>query len=141
MMRSKLNRLIGTLKESESGQAIVEMAIALPLLLVLLCGILDFGWIYMNQYRVENAAYAGARCASIYMDSLSASELQSRVEDRVEENLPANAAGSVTVTIDVNSSDKTVSVEVDYPVKTLTFVADTIVGSWFNASSTSVAVY
>ena len=32
----------------------------MPLLLTLLCGVIDFGWIYSNQYRVENASYAGA---------------------------------------------------------------------------------
>ena len=53
--------LFGKLKKSEKGQSIVEFALVLPLLLTLLCGVIDFGWIYSNQYRVENASYAGAR--------------------------------------------------------------------------------
>ena len=50
----------------ESGQAVVEFALAFPLLLLILCGILDFGWIYMNQYRIEYAAFTGARYAGIH---------------------------------------------------------------------------
>jgi hypothetical protein len=52
--------LFSKLKKSEKGQSIVEFALVLPLLLTLLCGVIDFGWIYSNQYRVENASYAGA---------------------------------------------------------------------------------
>ena len=52
--------LFSKLKKSEKGQAIVEFALVLPLLLTLLCGVIDFGWIYSNQYSVENASYAGA---------------------------------------------------------------------------------
>lgn len=51
--------MFSKLKKSEKGQSIVEFALVLLLLLTLLCGVIDFGWIY-NQYSVENASYAGA---------------------------------------------------------------------------------
>jgi len=31
--------------KNEKGQAFVEFAIVLPLLLMILCGIIDYGWI------------------------------------------------------------------------------------------------
>ena len=35
--------------KNEKGQSIVEFALVVPILLTLLCGIIDFGWIYSNQ--------------------------------------------------------------------------------------------
>ena len=53
---------------SEKGQAMVEFALVLPLLLALLCGIIDFGWLYYNQITLNNAAREGARYAVIHYD-------------------------------------------------------------------------
>ena len=55
-------------KKNEKGQALVELALVLPLLLALLCGIVDFGWIYYNQITLTNAAREGARYAVIHYD-------------------------------------------------------------------------
>ena len=53
---------------AEKGQALVEFALVLPLLLALLCGIIDFGWLYYNQITLNNAAREGARYAVIHYD-------------------------------------------------------------------------
>lgn len=52
----------------EQGQSMVEFALILPVLLVILCGIVDFGWIYYNQITLNNAAREGARYAVIHYD-------------------------------------------------------------------------
>ena len=54
--------------KSERGQSIVEFALVLPILLILLCGIIDFGWLYYNQITLNNAAREGARYAVIHYD-------------------------------------------------------------------------
>ena len=46
----------------------VEFALVLPLLLALLCGIIDFGWLYYNQITLNNAAREGARYAVVHYD-------------------------------------------------------------------------
>lgn len=56
------------LLKSEKGQALVEFALVLPLLLALLCAIIDFGWLYYNQITLNNAAREGARFAVIHYD-------------------------------------------------------------------------
>lgn len=33
----------------EDGQAMVEFALILPIFLLILCGIIDFGWLFYNQ--------------------------------------------------------------------------------------------
>lgn len=124
----------------ESGQAVVEFALCVPLLLLLLCGILDFGWIYMNQYKVDYAAFSGARYGAIYAadEEISEEDLSEGVRNRALANLYGGGRGA-TVTLEVEESS--VSVTVDYPVRTLTFVASTFFGKYYNASSTSVSSY
>lgn len=124
--------------KDESGQSIVEFAIIVPILLTLLCGVLDFGWIYANQYKVENAAYAGARYASLYVsdyDESNMSELIDKIDERVKENL-WNGGDGATVSVSI-ASDK-IDVKVTYPVKNLTYVAQTFYGKYYDATSVSV---
>jgi Flp pilus assembly protein TadG len=48
-------------KRGERGQAIIEMALTLPLLLVIVMGIFDFGFMFQKYEVVTNAAREGAR--------------------------------------------------------------------------------
>lgn len=52
----------------ENGQSLAEFALVLPVLLVVLCAIIDFGWLYYNQITLNNAAREGARYAVIHYD-------------------------------------------------------------------------
>jgi Flp pilus assembly protein TadG len=56
---------------SESGAELVEFAIVLPLLLLVLFGIVDFGMLFHRYQVVTNAAREGARIAvlPLYDDS------------------------------------------------------------------------
>jgi len=48
-------------KRGERGQALVEFALALPVLLLLLLGIIEFGLLLYNKQVITNAAREGAR--------------------------------------------------------------------------------
>ena len=133
-----IKKLLQKTKEEENGQAIVEFALVLPLLLLIICGILDFGWIYVNQYKVQSAAYAGARYASIKAEELSTSDLIENISIKASENL---FDGGKDAVVSVELNEKNVSVTVEYPVKTLTFLANALFGAYYNASSTSVSTY
>ena len=136
----KLVRKIRETARDESGQSMVEVAIAIPLLLLVLCGIIDFGWIYSNQYKVEYAAYNGARFASINAGNYSTdSDFEDAIRERVAENLPGGDESCVEVELDWDSRQATI--EVKYPVKTLTFVASTIFGKNYEVNTTDVATY
>lgn len=52
-------------RKSINGQSIVETAITLPLVLLLIMGIIDFGLLFNNFIIVSNAAREGARAASV----------------------------------------------------------------------------
>ena len=45
----------------QEGAAAVEFALVGPLLLLLLAGLFDFGWLFYWQHTVTNASRAGAR--------------------------------------------------------------------------------
>ena len=51
--------------KSEDGQAMVEFALVLPVFLLILCGIIDFGWLFYNQLSLNNACREGARYAVV----------------------------------------------------------------------------
>lgn len=50
----------------EDGQAMVEFALILPIFLLILCGIIDFGWLFYNQLSLNNACREGARYAVVH---------------------------------------------------------------------------
>jgi Flp pilus assembly protein TadG len=49
----------------ESGQTLVEFAIVLPIILILLIGVVEFGIAWENDIEVTDAAREGARAAVI----------------------------------------------------------------------------
>lgn len=55
----------------ERGAVAVEMAIVLPLLLLVLGGIIDFGRAYFTQIVLANAAREGARAAVVRADPVA----------------------------------------------------------------------
>lgn len=48
-------------RKNEDGQALVEFALILPILLLLVVGIIDYGWLFMAKITTNNAAREAAR--------------------------------------------------------------------------------
>lgn len=59
-------RFIKKILKNEKGQSIVEMAISLPIILLILCGIIDFGWIFSNQLILNNCSRESARYGAVH---------------------------------------------------------------------------
>lgn len=66
MRRSAHPRLLA---REQRGAAIVEMALVLPLLLVLLTGMLVYGHYFLLAHSVQQAANDGARAAIVGLDA------------------------------------------------------------------------
>lgn len=55
---------IKRIKHNEHGAALIEFALIVPILLALLIGIIEFGWIYNGYISITGAAREGARLAA-----------------------------------------------------------------------------
>jgi Flp pilus assembly protein TadG len=82
---------------SERGAALLEMAMTLPLLLLVCVGILEFGRAYQTWQVLTNAAREGARIA--VLPGVTDSAVQTRVQTYLTAGQIPNAA-SASVAID-----------------------------------------
>ncbi|WP_460932230.1 TadE/TadG family type IV pilus assembly protein [Phycicoccus ginsengisoli] len=89
-MRTRLRAGLG-----ERGAAAVEMALVLPVLLLILGGVIDFGRMYLGEVIVTNAARDGARMAATKAYSSADVDLQAR---KATGGLTPFVAPGVTVT-------------------------------------------
>lgn len=97
------------------GQSLVETAVVLPILLLLFCGIVDFGWIMGNQIIAENGCREGARLGSVIADQ---GDCVARVEERVLDVTPEFAHEFIEVNTQLGGGD--VHVTVTYTFRLLT---------------------
>ena len=97
----------------EKGQALVEMALILPVLLLLLFGIIEFGRIFSAGLMVNHGAREGARLGAI---GAADSEILSRVHNSV-----ALDASQLSVIVTPEEDDRKrggeIQVQVRYPVQ------------------------
>lgn len=77
---------------SDRGAAAVELALVLPILLILVFGLIQYGWYFYQSQETSFAVREGARVAAVGTQDTSG------VQDLVTEKLPSAAAGP-TVTV------------------------------------------
>jgi len=73
--------------ESQRGQALVEFAIVLPILLILLFGIFEFSLALYNKAVITNASREAARAGTAFQYDLSEDEIRQIVVDAISANL------------------------------------------------------
>jgi Flp pilus assembly protein TadG len=86
----------------DAGQALVEMAIALPILLALLVGIFEFARAYNVQQVITNAAREGARQGVVLQSAVEVGALA-----RANERLSDANISSATITFSCSGSCNT----------------------------------
>lgn len=98
----------------QRGQAVVEMALVLPLLFLLLFGVTEMGRVGYAYISVNNAARAGARTASVGGDDIA-------VTNAILASAPALDSTKLSIQIvpsfSSRQSGQTATVTVTYPVK------------------------
>jgi Flp pilus assembly protein TadG len=105
----------------EDGAALVEFAFLVPLLILIIFGIIEFGWAFYQQLDVRHGVREGARLAAVAADSTTAAlktetcgrmdtknnttvrfEVPSQREDASANTNDIGGAAKVTVTRTVN---------------------------------------
>lgn len=100
--------------------AIVEFAVVLPLLLTILFGIIEYGWLFMVRQTLQNAAREGCRVAILK----STSEPYSEVTDRVNQVMLATG---LAVDIDMShatNADPVETVTVSVPMSEVSLMGN-----------------
>jgi len=98
------------------GQNLVEFSVVLPIMIVVMLGIVEFGLIYFMRASVENAAREGARYGAIHPTDVSG--IQTRVRGTVSALDPSTLTINVTYPDGDSLPTQRVQVSVSYPLTT-----------------------
>jgi len=133
-------------KSAEKGQSLVEFALVLPVLIVLLMGLFDFGRAILAYNTVSEAARNGARVAIV--NQIPGDICSVAASRAVAISLPATCAANATaVGIYVTSAGSpcevnvcTQTVKATYQFTALTPIISRIIGPITMSSSSTVTV-
>lgn len=109
--------LINWLRNENKGQSMVETALVLPIIVLILMGIIDFGFLFNNYLIIDNASREGARTAVIgSTDSVITTTVSNMTSSLVSAKLKTtiNPSGASRT----KGSQVTVTVEYDYSLIT-----------------------
>lgn len=114
--RTRLARIAGRLRKTEAGQALVEFTLILPIFLLLLFAIVDFGRGFYTWLLVTNAAREGARVAAVQSDGAA---IDARIYNSFCDNYPSScgldpAKLSITKTNVQGSRGSSVAIDLSY---------------------------
>jgi hypothetical protein len=147
-----VRRIIRRIGRGQRGQSLVEFAFVLPIFLLVLCAIVDFGMAFHGWITVTNSAREGGRLGAVHpaLDVAGSpcygyGSIDQCIEAKVRE-----AAGSLgdDVTVEITNADglpgESVVVKVSYDYTVMTPLAGMIgvvshgtIGESFTLSSTA----
>lgn len=107
--------------KNQKGQSAVEFALILPVLLALICGMVDFGWIMGNRLLISYCAREGARYGIV---TAADSNSDNMITQRVLDTAPAYIRNGLNVSISysdpADKRDGDITVIVTYNLNVLT---------------------
>lgn len=129
---------------NDRGAELIEFALVLPLLLLIVAGIVDFGFLFQSYEVVTNAAREGARIG--ILPGYSSDDVSGRVRSYIT---TAGLTGTPVIAITSPSIEtspggptvRVIRVQVDYPHQYLVLgpIAALVGGSFTTANLRSVA--
>ena len=118
-MLAILKRLAGRRRRGEGGQSLVEFVLVVPIFLLVLFAIVDFGMAFHAWITVTNSAREGARVGAV---RATGAEIEQRVRDTATSLEQADL--SVAVTNAEGQPGGSVVVDVSYSYSLMTPLAD-----------------
>jgi Flp pilus assembly protein TadG len=99
-------------KTRRRAAAVVEFAVVLPLLLTILFGIIEYGWMFMVRQTLLNAAREGCRVAVLQTTTAPYTQVTQAVSRIME---PAHITGYSVAMTHATATDATETVTVSVP--------------------------
>ena len=93
-------KIIRTKNKKEEGQALVEFALILPIFLLLVVAIIDFGWIFYNTSKMTNVAREAARIIAVEKTT-NITDLEGTMINNLDKNLYIDQK----ITIDIKPNE------------------------------------
>ena len=99
---------------NDDGQAFVEFVIVLPILVLLIFGITQFGLAFRNYIAITDAARVGARAAAVKRTSSPCAAASTAIQNTVSTGQWAQISSRLTCVAGPNVGDQ-VSITIQYP--------------------------
>ena len=113
-MQTPTHKILARLKRAD-GQAFVEFAIVLPLLVMLMLGICQFGLAFHNYLSITDATRVGARAAAVKRTAACATATTA-IQNTVSARQWSTISGQITcATPDGTDTGDPVKLTVKYP--------------------------
>ena len=114
-MKTLIHKLWSRLSRTD-GQAFVEFALVLPLLVLLLMGILQFGLAFHNYLSITDATRVGARAAAVKRTAGACAAATTAIQNTVSAKQWSEISTRITCTTpDGTDTGDPVKVTVTYP--------------------------
>jgi Flp pilus assembly protein TadG len=100
--------------QRQDGQAFVEFVIVLPLLVLLVFGITQFGLAFRNYLAITDAARVAARAAAVKRTDDPCGAATTAIQNTVSAGQWAQVSSRITCTAGPNVGDQ-VNITIEYP--------------------------
>lgn len=126
----------------ERGVTVTEFAILTPVLFLLILTIIEGGRVFSAWLIITNEAREGARYGVVRYGDPSrqptlVTDVKSRVQSRIGDMLDTSS-GNLAVSVQLNDSDPSLSVAVDYKVDIVTPLVQSLVPNPFPLRAVSI---
>lgn len=91
-----MKKIINIFTKNENGQSVVELALTLPILILVLCAIIDFGWVFSNKLLILYSSREGARYGAV---NATAPESQTLIIEKTLDTIPSYLKDRVVVSV------------------------------------------
>ncbi|KUK84144.1 MAG: Flp pilus assembly protein TadG [Pelotomaculum thermopropionicum] len=125
-------RLVKKIIKDKRGQALIELALVLPLIILLVMGTMEFGRILHSYLLITNASREGARAGVTGADDAA---IILKTKDAAESLELTDAQINITPAQSSRTRGIPLTVQVDYAVDLITPVLDTVVPDPFPLSA------
>jgi Flp pilus assembly protein TadG len=113
--------------KSSKGQSIVEAALILPVIIILLVGIVDFGLLFNNYLVMTNAAREGTRSAAVGVSDLEIISMVSNITSTLDQSMMRITITPATPPESSRTRGTQVTVTVEYDNKLFTPILNAVI--------------